>query len=188
MSITTKTRKNLWGKSGNRCAICKKELFSKEDSKDTLNVGEECHIISSKNNGPRYKHGLKNYDCYGNLLLLCRNHHKEIDTLVNTYTEEILKSMKSTHEKWVKETLGDSIKKKDREPPEFLTRVTSGKVLFNMFSDIQAHRIDYDDGNNFKEVEYIANIVQTLTNYIDLAEIDLEPSDKVKASFELNTF
>lgn len=188
MGITSKTRKNLWAKSGNRCSICKKELFSKSDSEDILNIGEECHIISSKNNGPRYKKGLSDYDCYENLLLLCRNHHKEIDTLADTYTEKILKSMKLTHEKWVRSTLGNSLKKKCKEPPAFLTRVTSGKELFNMFSNIMAHRIDYDEGENSQEVEYIGRALQKLSDYVDLAGVHLESYDKVKISSELNIF
>ena len=28
MSISDKVRKDLWAKSGNRCAICRKEFFS----------------------------------------------------------------------------------------------------------------------------------------------------------------
>lgn len=81
MGISDKTRKNLWAKSGNRCSICKTELFSGQKNEDEFNIGEECHIISSKQNGPRYKSNLDNYDTYDNLILLCRNHHKEIDEL-----------------------------------------------------------------------------------------------------------
>lgn len=105
MSITSKVRKKLWAKSGNRCAICKVELFSKAAADETLNIGEECHIISSAEKGPRHKDGLLNYDTYENLLLLCRNHHKEIDTLIDSYPEELLMYMKGNHENWVKTRL-----------------------------------------------------------------------------------
>ncbi|MBK7336102.1 MAG: HNH endonuclease [Saprospirales bacterium] len=74
--------------------MCKVELFSNEEGKENLNVGEECHIISSEDTGPRHKTGLADYDEYDNLILLCRNHHKEIDELTETYTEELLRYIK----------------------------------------------------------------------------------------------
>ena len=36
MAITSKTRKELWAKSGNRCAICKKELVHQISQEETL--------------------------------------------------------------------------------------------------------------------------------------------------------
>src|ERR1700722_19926070 len=55
MPISDKTRKILWGSSGNRCARCRIVMVIDPTSWDTeLVVGEECHIISEKPNGPRY--------------------------------------------------------------------------------------------------------------------------------------
>lgn len=55
MSITDKTRKKLWAKSGNRCALCKEELVAyKEEKSDEVVIGEECHIISNRPSGPRH--------------------------------------------------------------------------------------------------------------------------------------
>ena len=75
MAITSKTRKELWAKSGNRCAICKKELVHQISQEDgSFIIGDECHIISSSIDGPRYKPGIEDYDSYDNLLLLCKIH------------------------------------------------------------------------------------------------------------------
>ena len=109
MGISNKTRKNIWSKSANRCSICKIELFSKKTKSDEFNIGEECHIISSKINGPRHKPNIDDYDISDNLILLCRNHHKEIDELTDTYSEELLRYIKLNHENWVKNTLDNSI-------------------------------------------------------------------------------
>lgn len=50
MPISSKTRKILWAKSGNRCAICKIELIHQEKgSTDKTVIGEECHIVGQKN-------------------------------------------------------------------------------------------------------------------------------------------
>lgn len=96
MAISDKTRKILWGKSGNCCALCKQELIKDIDDKNTV-VGEECHIISSKVNGPRHKK-ITNYDDYENLILMCPIHHKIIDEDELTYTEELLRMLKRNHE------------------------------------------------------------------------------------------
>jgi|SRR3989339_40661 len=133
MAISEKTRKKLWAKSGNRCSICKTDLFSNKEKAEDLNIGEECHIISSKPNGPRHKEGLDDYDLYNNLILLCRNHHKEIDELTDTYTEKLLWYIKLNHEDWVNTTLNNSKAKKER--PKFISRITSGKELLNIISD-----------------------------------------------------
>jgi hypothetical protein len=53
--ISDKTRKLLWGGSGNRCLFCKQVLVIIAIDKDNPSiVGEECHIISRQTNGPRY--------------------------------------------------------------------------------------------------------------------------------------
>ena len=99
MSIKVKTRKILWSKSGNRCAICKKHLVQKFEITDAnFIVGEECHIISSKENGPRGKvTKLSDYDDDSNLILLCANDHKLIDDFPETFTYEILVNLKKNH-------------------------------------------------------------------------------------------
>ncbi|MFD0084198.1 hypothetical protein [Priestia megaterium] len=53
MPVSNKARKILWGRSANRCAICKKELVEHATSLDDSSViGEECHIISAKKMAP----------------------------------------------------------------------------------------------------------------------------------------
>jgi hypothetical protein len=107
MAITERSRKILWGRSGNRCAICKTELVLEKDPYNKhLNIGEECHIISRQPNGPRHKAIPDfDYDSSDNLLLLCCNHHTMIDEQVETYPEVRLKQIKEEHESWVKENL-----------------------------------------------------------------------------------
>ena len=185
MGILDKTRKILWAKSGNRCSICKVELFSNENGKERLSIGEECHIISSQKNGPRNNAGVTNYDHYDNLILLCRNHHKEIDELTDTYTEEVLRYFKQNHENWVGATLNDSIKKQKKIQPRFILRITSGKELLNIISDTHGYRTDYDEIESDEEADLIGEILQDLTDYGDMSGM-LEPYDKVKIGLQLS--
>jgi len=183
MAISDKTRKKLWAKSGNRCSICKTELFSNKEKSEDLNIGEECHIISSKPTGPRHKEGIDDYDLYDNLVLLCRNHHKEIDTLTDTYTEELLRYIKQNHENWVSTALNNSKTKKEK--PKFISRITSGKELLNIISESYGYRTDYDEVDNEEDADFIGGILQDLTDYGDLSGM-VEVYDKVKMALDLS--
>lgn len=116
MAITVKTRKTLWGKSGNRCSFpgCKLELCLPMDSNGHLTFGEECHIVAKSKKGCRGKSKLssKQRDKYENLILLCERHHTEIDNNEKKYTVDRLKSMRTKHENWVKEKLSEDEKLK----------------------------------------------------------------------------
>ena len=90
------------------------------EADDPSLVGEACHVVAEKNDGPRGQSELtaKQRDKYANLLLLCNVHHKQIDDQPNKFTVEVLHQVKNDHEKWVKEKLVtyDEKKQKDDEP------------------------------------------------------------------------
>ena len=101
MAISDLTRKIIWARSGNRCAMCNTELVLEKDpsNNEHLNLGEECHIISKKPNGPRYQLiEFFDYDNPDNLLLLCGTHHTTIDNQIDKYPVDKLKQIKSDHE------------------------------------------------------------------------------------------
>ena len=70
--------KILWGRSGNRCAICKIELTPDGDE---YTLGEMAHIVARSSDGPRGSVEISDgeIDDYSNLILLCPTHHAEID-------------------------------------------------------------------------------------------------------------
>jgi hypothetical protein len=116
MSISLKTHKMLWGRSGNRCAFpeCKISLVMDESETDDASIiGEEAHIVAQSMDGTRgsAELELEQRDKYNNLILLCSNHHKLIDDRPGEFTIEILKQFKEAHEKWVKENLSYDVKK-----------------------------------------------------------------------------
>jgi hypothetical protein len=120
-SISLKTHKMLWGRSGNMCAFpdCKQILVADETATDDpFVVGEEAHIVARKKKGPRGNDPLpmEKRDFYDNLILMCSIHHKIIDDQENSYPVSTLKEYKSNHEQWVKENLSfDSKKQKEDE-------------------------------------------------------------------------
>ncbi len=112
----------LWGRAGNRCAKpdCRIELvMGASETDDESLIGQECHIIAKKPNGPRGDASFaeEKLDKYENLILMCSNHHKLIDDQPATYTVEKLKETKLLHEQWVRDSLGafDCQKQRDDE-------------------------------------------------------------------------
>lgn len=112
MGFQPKDLKILWGKAAGRCSMpeCRKQLVSDASeavpSKAIL-IGENCHIVAEKTDGPRGKSSLKpvDRDRYPNLILLCANHHTVIDQDPTNWPIELLHQIKSDHEIWVETKL-----------------------------------------------------------------------------------
>lgn len=102
MAITDHDRKLLWGRSGNRCALCWTLLtVSATDADRDAIVGQECHIIPRSPRGPRGDGETAGSDAYENVILLCSVHHTQVDEQRHTYTAAVLRSLKAAHEAWI---------------------------------------------------------------------------------------
>jgi tetratricopeptide (TPR) repeat protein len=110
VSISDKDRKILWGRSGNRCALCNRILVAERTPTDDVAiVGDEAHIAARSPGGPRHGECSPAYvDRYENLILLCRVDHKKVDDQPRHYTTERLRQVKAKHEAWVKDGLAPS--------------------------------------------------------------------------------
>lgn len=112
MAISQKDIKLLWGRSGNRCAICKKELTQdKKAVTSSFTLGEQAHIVGEQNDAARGKSLLTSEErnTYHNLILLCPNDHTEVDSNEQDWPVEKLYNIKSSHELWVNETLSNTV-------------------------------------------------------------------------------
>lgn len=194
MAITDKTRKLLWGRSGNQCAVCRLELaIDATVCDDASLVGEECHIHSGQEGGPRYDPSVPTsaIDGYENLLLLCRVHHKMVDDQHETYTAELLVKMKGNHEKWVKEKLTGT---PDAKPIRLkrirenflpcLIRLTNGKDILNIVDGACMFSFDHEELGSEEEVELVGGFIQEARDWGEL-DGDLEPIQKVRTGFRL---
>ncbi len=121
MSISMKDQKMLWGRAAGRCSFpqCRMDLYEDETIADEpTHVGENCHIVSEADDGPRGDPSIPidQRNSYMNLILLCRNHHKIIDAQESEFSVERLHQIKRDHEAWVKEQLDfDAAKQFDDE-------------------------------------------------------------------------
>lgn len=108
MTISDKSIKLLWSNAAGRCSFpgCDKRL-SVEQAAGTApyTLGEMAHIKGKNPGSNRYDSNQNDdeRDLYQNLILLCPNHHTEIDKPENEskYSVEWLIDEKSNHEQWV---------------------------------------------------------------------------------------
>jgi hypothetical protein len=108
--MTERDIKLLWGRSGNRCAICRTELSQdKKLASEKYPLGEQAHIVGERKAAPRGESNLSDdeRDGYSNRILLCPNHHTEVDKDESYYSVERLHLIKQTHELWVQGKLSE---------------------------------------------------------------------------------
>lgn len=118
MAIDVLTRKLLWGHAGNQCAFpdCSQTLIVNLGSDESrvlegagAVIGEEAHIRSGKEEGPRYDPAYPKdmVDGYQNLLLLCPTHHTIIDKGDGRgFSIDELVRMKQDHELSINQRIG----------------------------------------------------------------------------------
>lgn len=189
MPISDKTRKMLWARSGNRCALCKNELAQSNNSDNSrVIIGQECHIVSSKPSGPRGEVIEEfDYDVYDNLILLCANDHKRIDELVEVYTKDHISDIKAGHERWVKETLEKDILSftNDRNNIKALRRILCGKELIDIVNGAMSFSFEHVDVESVAEAELIGRLGDLLRDSGDCFDL-MSSTDIAKFGISLN--
>lgn len=168
-NIPAKIRKELWGKAAGRCSICNRRLTLNDDCH--TNISNECHIVSEKKNGPRHIEGLSDYNNYDNLILLCRNHHAEIDTNVNKYTIEELKKIKRQHEKYVDEQL-----KSDNIVLMVMSKINNGREFGDLLWGCHYFNI-FDDGSTESLIRVKDELYENIQNLLNIQD-ELSLTDK----------
>lgn len=170
MSISSETRKRLWGKSGNRCAKCRQELVRPDegDVRGAL-VGEEAHIVARSPGGPRYVQLQPEVrDGYDNLILLCSNDHTEIDAQPTRYTMDALRSLKHRHELWVKARL-DSGPDAVAQPEVLASVMGSGDDLWELLDEVLGWQVGMPTGLAPDQEDFLDAAMQTVTDWGDIS-------------------
>ena len=116
MPIQDKDIKILWGRAAGMCSMpnCRMKLTGLLDQQDPYHIGEMAHIIAKATTGPRAD-GEEPDNTYNNLILLCPNHHKQIDKAPNQFPPDLLRQWKIDHEFWVENALSGRICKTNNE-------------------------------------------------------------------------
>ena len=104
----------LWSRSAGKCNFPRCGMGCVEEGTDedpAAVIGEMAHIEASSDDGPRPNPCLSDCerDSYDNLILLCRNHHRIVDSLPSTYTDEVLRGWKLAMEENIREALTQEV-------------------------------------------------------------------------------
>jgi hypothetical protein len=189
MGITDKTRKSLWAKSGNRCLVCRIELVHHSDgTNENVIIGEECHIISASNKGPRGNIQYDgDHDGYDNLILLCANDHKRVDELTDIYTVQKLQLFKAIHEAWVKSTLERDVLAfaNDKYNIKSLPKISSGKQIVDIINGAHLFDFNHDDLKTENEASDIGSLFEELKDMGDILD-DIGYAEVAKFGVRLN--
>ena len=102
-NIPEKEMKALIANSGGVCAFpgCSQRFVEPGNAvDDAAFLGEMAHIVADSRQGPRGNSPMsdEDRDKHTNLLLLCGDHHKVIDSQPRTYSVSVLRRMKDDHE------------------------------------------------------------------------------------------
>jgi hypothetical protein len=168
MPLSDKTRKILWAKSGNLCAICHRKLVVDETELDSDSVvGEECHICAQSAGGPRFDQNA-------------------------THTAEWLHEKRVAHEKWVEASLTGSVAiprmrivRSRANVPQKMDRITSGKALLNLASQCHSSNTDYDENLDDVEADLVAGFLQDVVDYAEMAS-DVDMAEHVRIARSLS--
>lgn len=116
--MSDRDRKFLWSRAGNRCSYnfkgkkCNAKLLQYIGGRLSA-LGDECYIVGETDKDPRYVDAFPQRITYYNTILLCKEHHKLIDSDTNIYTVKMLHEMKDNHEAVVEQESG----KDTHKPP-----------------------------------------------------------------------
>jgi len=109
LAPTRETLRELYLKSGNRCAFpgCKKALFNGKG----VFVGQICHIEAAEPGGERFNKKQTNEQRRqpSNLVLMCYDHHVETND-VSKFSVDRMKRIKEEHEKLFSDVVGSMLK------------------------------------------------------------------------------
>lgn len=174
MPVTVETKKRLWARSGNQCAICHGELVRADEGKDPgALVGQEAHIIARSPGGARYEPlDPTARDDYSNLILVCANDHREIDTQPGRYPVEKLRRIKRDHEQWVSDQL-KSPRQNARSAPIRIQAIQSADQLWNLMADAMAYDCNGPERLALQDADLVDECLQ---NFVDWGELATEVS------------
>lgn len=109
LAPTRETLRELYLKSGNRCAFpgCKTALFNTKG----IFVGQICHIEAAEPGGERFNNTQTNEQRrnYSNLVLMCYDHHVETNDVLK-FDVDRMRRIKNEHEKLFSDVVGSMLK------------------------------------------------------------------------------
>ncbi len=192
MPISDRDRKILWGLAGNQCAMCRAELVQQQPSGTLALVGDECHIVSPRPDGPRGTDTPgpdPELDRYSNLILLCAVDHRRIDQLPEEFPVEALLAIKSAHELWQRArrmSVGPTEVVLKRGASPYLRELQSARDVLGILVGAEESSLNNEEVVDADEAQLVGGFLQ---NALDWSEIwdDIGPAARVDATLAVTT-
>jgi hypothetical protein len=114
-----------------------------------------------------------------------------VDDQPETYTVEVLNTLKANHEKWVFRMLSDMnpqpvrIRRIKQNIPTYLTRLTTGQELMNIVGDACSLSFEHDELESRKEVEIISGFAEEIQDWGDLSA-EFAAGERVNAAHRIS--
>lgn len=167
-SIPSNVINELWFNAHGRCEMCNKPLYRDGLTMQKVNLSENAHIIADSPKGPRGDEELSPLLAKepSNLILLCRDHHKLIDSAggVEKFGVDLLRQYKREHEERIEIVTSIAPEKKSMivcYAPKIGNRnpsITTSETVETLFPEmypmslepirLEATNIPYDDNQN----------------------------------------
>jgi hypothetical protein len=191
--VSDRDRKILWAKAGNSCSNCHAQLVQPGAAVGShALVGEECHIVSPRVDGPRgvtTPGAHPELDAYSNLILLCAACHTRIDQLPDEYPPARLIAMRNQHEAWVRARLGSgdhaapvTVRRGDRP---MLVEVTTGREAIGIVAGSEESSLDHEDVATGEEADLVGGFLQQVFDWSEIWD-EIEPAGRVSAHYALD--
>jgi len=102
MDLSTQGIKVLWGRSGGRCAKCRRSIIEDAEDGHAYPIGDQAHIIARSTLGPRGAGdgSTQQRASVENFILLCGSCHDLIDKARDAWPLDRLRRLKADHEAW----------------------------------------------------------------------------------------
>lgn len=181
MKYSEKDIKLLWGRASGRCSYpsCNADLTVYLDSGDSTVIGEMAHIIARSRRGPRGSENMprNKRNLYGNLILLCPNHHEMIDKAACNYSVDQILDWKKAHESRISKLNEDKkLHSKSELFDESLKILNENKTIHEMFgpSSQSAKRNPLSEIAKIWEFRKLSKVIPNNTQIIKLFENNSE--------------
>jgi hypothetical protein len=182
MQLTDRDRKRLWGKAGNRCAICG-DLLTRPavgDDREAV-IGEEAHIIGAQPGAARYEPmDLDARDAYENQILLCPTHHTEVDAQPRAWPASRLRAIKDSHEAGI-ERQTQRLPETSAEPRRtYLNLILSGEAIVGVLYGAQGFDIQHETFATDEERAAGRDLLQAIQDWGEILD-DIGPAGRIDA-------
>ena len=156
------------------------------DPEPAVVLGEECHIVSPRPGGPRYR----THDsppAYDNLILLCPSDHETVDKQPRHYTEERLREIKRQHELWVRSLPGAPqvrIRRDASRDSPIVRLAESGSHLLAAAGGAHAAEVVTPEVADTAEADLVGGFVQSVQDWAEIWD-EIPMAARLRAELDL---